>query len=38
LIHWDGTNGFIARDGDFAVQIGLTVGGEPVLGVVYNRT
>jgi len=24
----DGTNGFIARDGDFAVQIGLTVGGE----------
>lgn len=32
----DGTNGFIARDGDFAVQIGLTVGGEPVLGVVYQ--
>lgn len=32
----DGTNGFIARDGDFAVQIGLTVGGRGVLGVVYQ--
>lgn len=31
----DGTNGFIARDGDFAVQIGLAVDGESVLGVVY---
>jgi len=32
----DGTNGFINRDGDFAVQIGLAVAGEPVLGVVYQ--
>lgn len=32
----DGTNGFIARDGDFAVQIGLAVEGESVLGVVYQ--
>ncbi|MBV9211412.1 MAG: 3'(2'),5'-bisphosphate nucleotidase CysQ, partial [Acidobacteria bacterium] len=32
----DGTNGFIARDGDFAVQIGLAVEGEPVAGVVYQ--
>lgn len=32
----DGTNGFIARDGDFAVQIGLAVDGESVLGVVYQ--
>ncbi len=32
----DGTNGFIARDGDFAVQIGLAVEGEGVLGVVYQ--
>ncbi|HEX8709049.1 MAG TPA: 3'(2'),5'-bisphosphate nucleotidase CysQ [Pyrinomonadaceae bacterium] len=32
----DGTNGFIARDGDFAVQIGLAVGGRSVLGVVYQ--
>jgi len=32
----DGTNGFIKRDGDFAVQIGLAVNGEPVLGVVYQ--
>ncbi len=31
----DGTKGFIAGDGDFAVQIGLTVEGESVLGVVY---
>ncbi len=31
----DGTNGFIARDGDFAVQIGLAVEGASVLGVVY---
>ncbi len=31
----DGTKGFIAGDGDFAVQIGLTVAGESVLGVVY---
>lgn len=32
----DGTNGFIARDGDFAVQIGLAVEGTSVLGVVYQ--
>jgi 3'(2'), 5'-bisphosphate nucleotidase len=31
----DGTKNFIARDGDFAVQIGLAVGGESVVGVVY---
>src|ERR1044071_3951266 len=32
----DGTNGFIARDGDFAVQIGLAVDGQSVLGVGYK--
>lgn len=32
----DGTNGFIARDGDFAVQIGLSVNGVSVMGVVYQ--
>jgi len=32
----DGTNGFIARNGDFAVQIGLSCAGESVLGVVYQ--
>src|ERR687889_587685 len=32
----DGTNGFIARDGDFAVQIGLAVDGRSRLGVVYQ--
>src|SRR5258708_22181694 len=32
----DGTNGFISGNGDFAVQIGLTVAGEAVLGVVYQ--
>ena len=31
----DGTNGFIAGNGDFAVQIGLTEAGAPALGVVY---
>ena len=31
----DGTWGFIKKDGDFAVQIGLAVDGEPVVGVVY---
>ncbi|MFN2511129.1 MAG: 3'(2'),5'-bisphosphate nucleotidase CysQ [Pyrinomonadaceae bacterium] len=30
----DGTNGFIAGNGDFAVQIGLTEDGQCVLGVV----
>ena len=30
----DGTAGFIKKDGDFAVQIGLAVEGEPVVGVV----
>ena len=32
----DGTKNFIQRDGDFAVQIGLAVGGEAVVGVVYQ--
>jgi 3'(2'), 5'-bisphosphate nucleotidase len=31
----DGTKGFIAGTGDFAVQIGLAAGGRSVLGVVY---
>ncbi|MBA2737812.1 MAG: 3'(2'),5'-bisphosphate nucleotidase CysQ [Pyrinomonadaceae bacterium] len=31
----DGTWGFIKKDGDFGVQIGLTENGEVVLGVVY---
>lgn len=31
----DGTKGFIAGSGDYAVQIGLAAGGEAVLGVVY---
>ena len=30
----DGTAGFVKKDGDFAVQIGLAVDGEAVLGVV----
>jgi len=32
----DGTYGFVERTGDFAVQIGLTIAGEVVLGVVYE--
>ncbi|MGI9106282.1 MAG: 3'(2'),5'-bisphosphate nucleotidase CysQ family protein [Pyrinomonadaceae bacterium] len=32
----DGTKGFIAGNGDFAVQIGLVEDGESVLGVVYQ--
>jgi 3'(2'), 5'-bisphosphate nucleotidase len=32
----DGTNGFIAGNGDFAVQIGLVENGECVVGVVYH--
>jgi 3'(2'), 5'-bisphosphate nucleotidase len=32
----DGTKGFIAGNGDFAVQIGLAIDGESVLGVVYQ--
>ena len=32
----DGTKNFIARDGDFAVQIGLAIKGESVAGVVYQ--
>jgi 3'(2'), 5'-bisphosphate nucleotidase len=32
----DGTKNFIARDGDFAVQIGLAVSGESVAGVVFQ--
>ncbi len=31
----DGTAGFVKRDGDFAVQIGLVIDDVPVLGVVY---
>ncbi len=31
----DGTNGFIAGNGDFAVQIGLAEEGEVIVGVVY---
>ena len=31
----DGTWGFIKKDGDFGVQIGLTASGEVILGVVY---
>lgn len=31
----DGTSGFIDGNGDFAVQIGLTIRGECVLGVLY---
>lgn len=31
----DGTWGFIKKDGDFGVQIGLTIGGKAVLGVVF---
>ncbi len=32
----DGTKGFIEGNGDFAVQIGLALEGESVLGVVYQ--
>jgi 3'(2'), 5'-bisphosphate nucleotidase len=32
----DGTKNFVQRDGDFAVQIGLSVSGESVVGVVYQ--
>ena len=32
----DGTTGFIDGNGDFAVQIGLTENGKPVMGVVYQ--
>jgi 3'(2'), 5'-bisphosphate nucleotidase len=31
----DGTAGFVQKDGDFAVQIGLAVDGESIAGVVY---
>ena len=31
----DGTAGFVKHDGDFAVQIGLAIGGIAVLGVVF---
>ena len=31
----DGTAGFVQKDGDFAVQIGLADDGDPVAGVVY---
>lgn len=32
----DGTREFLAQNGEFAVMIGLAVGGRPVLGVVYQ--
>lgn len=32
----DGTKGFVQKKDDFAVQIGLTENGQPVLGVVYH--
>jgi 3'(2'), 5'-bisphosphate nucleotidase len=32
----DGTSGFIAGNGDFAVQIGLVENGECVVGIVYQ--
>ncbi|MBC7797160.1 MAG: 3'(2'),5'-bisphosphate nucleotidase CysQ [Pyrinomonadaceae bacterium] len=32
----DGTNGFISKSGDFAIQIGLAIDGESVLGVVLE--
>jgi 3'(2'), 5'-bisphosphate nucleotidase len=31
----DGTAGFVQKDGDFAVQIGLAEGGEPIVGIVF---
>ena len=31
----DGTWGFLKKDGDFAIQIGLAIDGEPAVGVVY---
>ncbi len=34
----DGTQGFINKNGDFAVQIGLAINGEAVFGVVYLPT
>ncbi|MDB5046074.1 MAG: inositol monophosphatase [Deinococcus sp.] len=34
----DGTNDFIKGTADFSVSIGLALGGEPVLGVVYAPT
>ncbi|HEX4997221.1 MAG TPA: 3'(2'),5'-bisphosphate nucleotidase CysQ [Terriglobia bacterium] len=34
----DGTKEFIARVGEFAVMIGLSVGGRPVVGAVYDPT
>src|SRR5215471_436617 len=34
----DGTRDFVARTGDFCVHVGLAVGGEAVLGVVYRPT
>jgi len=31
----DGTKEFLAQNGEFSIMIGLAVGGQPVLGVVY---
>ncbi|CAN5279647.1 3'(2'),5'-bisphosphate nucleotidase CysQ [soil metagenome] len=32
----DGTRGFVEKAGDFAVQIGLTENGKPIVGVVFQ--
>jgi len=34
----DGTEDFIRRTGEFSIMIGLSVGGEPELGVIYEPT
>jgi 3'(2'), 5'-bisphosphate nucleotidase len=34
----DGTRDFVARTGDFCVHVGLAIGGEAALGVVYQPT
>lgn len=34
----DGTKEFLERNGEFVVQIGLTIAGRPTLGVIYQPT
>jgi 3'(2'), 5'-bisphosphate nucleotidase len=34
----DGTKDFVERTGDFAVHVGLAIGGEPALGVLHQPT
>ena len=34
----DGTKGFIRRNGEFAIHIGMCTGEEPTLGVIYQPT